>query len=155
MAYMQTPGASNYYPAFNPAYVDQLTQLRMQQYQQPVPTAPNQPQNVNSGILWVQGEAGAKSYLVAPNTTVLLMDSEGQRFYLKTVDNAGIPSLRTFTYSEVLSTGNSPTPTISVPAGDYVTRDEYEKRYAEIIEKLNSLTASRNSTKKKEAAANE
>lgn len=64
------------------------------QYQQP------QQQNVNQGILWVQGEAGAKSYLVAPNTSVLLMDSDESAFYLKSADSSGMPSLRTFKYIE-------------------------------------------------------
>ena len=52
-------------------------------YQAPYyPNYQYQPQQ-NSGITWVQGEAGAKSYLVAPNTTVQLWDSEAQRIYLK------------------------------------------------------------------------
>ena len=42
------------------------------QYQQP---AQNTQQN---GIIWVQGEAAAKSYLVAPGSTVQLWDSEGK-----------------------------------------------------------------------------
>lgn len=54
--------------------MDRLAQMQAQ-YQQP--------QQVNQGILWVQGEAGAKSYLVAPNTSVLLMDSENSNFYIK------------------------------------------------------------------------
>ena len=76
--------------------MDRLAQMQAQ-YQQP----PQQQQNVNQGILWVQGEAGAKSYLVAPNTSVLLMDSENSQFYIKTTDQAGMPTLRTFVYQEV------------------------------------------------------
>ena len=60
-----------------------------------------QPPQTNQGILWVQGEAAARSYLVAPNSTVLLMDSETNRFYLKSANNAGMPSLQIFEYSEV------------------------------------------------------
>lgn len=41
-----------------------------------------QPQQPQSGIQWVQGEAGAKSYLVAAGNTVMLMDSETQRLCL-------------------------------------------------------------------------
>lgn len=73
----------------------------------PAPTVPTAtpaqqaPQN-NGPIVWVQGEAGAKSYLVAPNTTVLLMDSEGDRFFLKSADASGVPlPLRTFKYEEI------------------------------------------------------
>ena len=85
--------AFNYYNLYQPV-PDQLGQLRapyQQMYQQP---------NTN-GLIWVQGEAGAKSYLVAPNATVLLMDSEAQRFYVKSTDAAGMPTMKTFEYSEV------------------------------------------------------
>jgi hypothetical protein len=53
----------------------------------------------NSGIIWVQGEAGAKSYLVAPNTTVQLWDSESQTIYLKSADASGMPSIKTLDYT--------------------------------------------------------
>lgn len=57
-----------------------------------------QQNNVN----WVQGEAGAKSWYVPAGQTALLMDSEEQKFYLKTADASGIPlPLRVFAYSEV------------------------------------------------------
>ena len=39
-------------------------------------------QPTNSDFIWVQGEAGAKAYPVAPNTTVHLWDSEKQIIYI-------------------------------------------------------------------------
>jgi hypothetical protein len=54
---------------------------------------------MTSGIIWVQGEAGAKSYLVAPNTTVQLWDSERQTIYLKSADASGMPSIKTLDYT--------------------------------------------------------
>lgn len=125
-----------------PAPMDRLAQLQAQQYQ-PAMQAVNNPPQTNQGLLWVQGEAGAKSYLVAPNTTVLLMDSEGSRFYLKSTDNAGMPSLRVFEYSEV--TQNAPqAQQIAQPNLDdkYVTREEYSRlqdKYTEILDKLDSF----------------
>lgn len=84
----------NYYPQYNGAMPDMLGQLRYQPQQQ------FQQQN-NNGIVWVQGEAAAKSYPVAPNTTVMLLDSENSTFYLKTSDASGMPlPLRVFDYSE-------------------------------------------------------
>ena len=76
------PGYPPYYP---PPVPDQLAQLRQQQMQPPMmQTAPSQPQQTDpSGIIWVQGEAGAKAYLVAPGNTVQLWDSEDQVIYLK------------------------------------------------------------------------
>lgn len=130
-----------------PAPMDRLAQLQAQQYQM-MPTqmsGTSQPPQTNQGLLWVQGEAGAKSYLVAPNTTVLLMDSEGSRFYLKSTDNAGMPSLRVFEYSEV--TQNAPQVQQSVPTNlddKYVTREEYSRlqaQYTEIMDKLDSFHA--------------
>ena len=55
----------------------------------------------SNGIVWVQGEAGAKSFLVAPNQSVLLMDSESNVFYIKSSDASGMPlPLRVFEYTE-------------------------------------------------------
>lgn len=105
-----------------------------------------QPPQTNQGIIWVQGEAAARSYLVAPNSTVLLMDSETQRFYLKSANNAGMPSMQIFEYSEV--TQNAPQAIQSVPSNmddKYVTREEYnrlQEQYAEIMDKLDSFHAS-------------
>ena len=66
-------------------------------YQLPQNGANNQ---VNSGIIWVSGEAGAKSYLVAPNSTVTLWDSESKTIYIKSADASGMPSIRTLEYTE-------------------------------------------------------
>lgn len=73
-------------------YQDQLNQLRS------IPPYQRMDQN---GLNWVQGEAGAKSWIVPPGGTALLMDSENQRFYLKSADMTGVPSMRTFEYTEV------------------------------------------------------
>lgn len=66
-------------------------------YQTGPVTNPN-PAN-NQGIIWVQGEAGAKSYLVAPNCTVQLWDSEAQVIYLKSADASGMPTMKIIDYT--------------------------------------------------------
>lgn len=124
--------------------MDRLAQLQAQQYQMNQPMQqPAQPPQTNQGLLWVQGEAGAKSYLVAPNTTVLLMDSEGSRFYLKSTDNSGMPSLRVFEYSEVSQNASQAAQSAQTNLDDkYVTRQEYDAlraQYAEIMDKLDSF----------------
>lgn len=126
-------------------YADRLAQLQ-NQYQQTVNVPQMVPaQQVNQGLLWVSGEVGAKSYLVAPNSTVLLMDSDSSRFYLKSADNAGMPSLRIFEYSEVSQ--NAPQALNSHEKdldSKYVTRDEYEglkRQYESIMERLNSMVS--------------
>ena len=92
---------------------------------QPYPSLYQPPQTQpNNGLNWVQGESGAKSYLVAPNTTVLLMDSENEVFYLKSSDASGMPQLRIFDYKErVKSTEPEPAP---VKTDEYVTKDEFQ-----------------------------
>ena len=63
------------------------------QYQQP---AQNTQQN---GIIWVQGETAAKSYLVAPGQTVQLWDSEKKVIYLKSADASGMPNMKILDYT--------------------------------------------------------
>ena len=118
----------------------QMNQFQQQPVQIPQP-AP-QPQQNNSGILWVSGEVGAKSYLVAPGTSVLLMDSEAERFYIKSTDASGMPQpLRIFEYHEV-SAQIPPKQPVQEPDNKYVTRQEYDDlkgKYEAIINRLNSF----------------
>jgi hypothetical protein len=83
---------NNGFPAtYQPMYYPQQYQPQFQQ-QQPIQqqTTPAQ----SSGIIWVQGEAAARSYLMAPNTTLPLWDSETNTIFLKTTDAAGMPSMK-------------------------------------------------------------
>lgn len=57
------------------------------------------PQPPSNNIIWVSGETGAKSYLVAPNTTVQLWDSESQIIYLKSADASGMPTMKILDYT--------------------------------------------------------
>ena len=60
---------------YGQAMPDQLAQLRQNAYQPP--TMPGQAaQQAAPSIIWVQGEEGAKAYMVAAGNSVLLMDSE-------------------------------------------------------------------------------
>ena len=116
--------APNYFQQ-QAAYNAQLAQAALQGTQ--VPTQPNMAQNgASAGLIWVQGESGAKSYLVGAGNTVLLMDSESQKFYIKTADASGMPMpLRVFEYKEV---GGSET----VDTTKYITREEFEKAIADL-----------------------
>lgn len=99
-------------------------------------TTPQVQQNTSTpanSLIWVQGESGAKSYLVAPNNTILLMDSESPKFYIKSADASGMPMpLRIFEYNEI--TGKK-TIVEATPDNKYVTREEFDKKIAEIMEK--------------------
>lgn len=133
---------------FNPGYNPGMNPYQnpyMYSYQQPV-QQPQQPtQQSNNSITWVQGEAGAKSYLVAPNTTVQLWDSEEQVIYLKSADASGMPSMKVLDYT-IRSGGSPAAPAVAQQPGNdmsqYVTKAELEALYGQIsglktkIEKL-------------------
>lgn len=117
------------YPQYQQQYMTAVnqTQQRLNDISQMYPQYGQAPQQASTGLIWVQGDAGAKSYLVAPGSTVLLMDSDSSRFYIKSADNAGMPSLRTFDYKEVSGTQESTqTPQAENLDEKFVTRTEYE-----------------------------
>lgn len=116
--------AYNYYPSTYqvPAYYPQQM-TNQYAYQQ-------QPQQ-NNGIIWVSGEAGAKAYLVAPNTSVILWDTESQTIYVKSADATGLPSMKTLDYT--MRESISPEAKIS-PVSDYATKDDISIIKAEISE---------------------
>lgn len=121
----QTYTPQQQYPYYSPPMPDQLAQLRAGM-QSPAQQMPQQEQAQNSsGVIWVQGEAGAKSYLVANGANVLLMDSESNTFYLKSADASGMPSMRIFDYTERVNTKNSP-PVTQTNVKQFATKEELE-----------------------------
>lgn len=130
-------------------YQPQTMQVSQYQMPQAAPQAVSQQQN---GIIWVQGEAGAKSYLVAPGQSVLLMDSEESAFYIKSTDLSGMPlPLRIFDYTERNGAQTMPAAvqnTSNIDMTNYITREEFE-------EKLASLTSQKkNNSRNKEDITN-
>ena len=88
-------------------------------------------QNTNSVmVVFVDGEAGARSYPVAAGNTVMLMDFNSNNFWLKSTDTTGMPQqLRTFEFKELIQQ-----PAQS-PAG--VSREEFNS----LSDKLDKLIA--------------
>ena len=83
-----------------------------------------QPQQ--NGIIWVSGEAGAKAYMIAPNSTVQLWDSESQTIYLKSADASGMPSFKILDYT-IREAQNQPNNTplcADKEIRTYATKDE-------------------------------
>ncbi len=91
----------------------------MSYYPYQMPMQAQAQSQTSSGVIWVQGEAGAKSYLVAPNNTVYLWDSESQTIYVKSADASGMPSIKVLDY-KVRNTAPEP------KTSNFVTRDELE-----------------------------
>lgn len=152
------PGYMPGYYAPGAAMPDQLAQLRAAQQmppqmpaQQPVtPQMPPAQQPGQSPIIWVQGEAGAKSYMVAPGSSVMLMDSERSTFYIKTADASGMPSMRVFDYAERTAQPQQ-AQNAQQPMAEYVTRGEFEALAAR-IDGLTVREAPRETPRQKRAA---
>ena len=69
-------------------------------YPQTYPQSYPQYQQQNNPFIWIQGGvAGAQSYQVAPNNTVILWDSDEQSIYIKSADMQGKPSIRILDYT--------------------------------------------------------
>lgn len=131
MAFGQMGWGQPMYGGYMPqAMPDQLAQLRAQQMPQTIqqPTAQGAP-------IWVQGESGAKSYLVAPGQSLILMDSEAEVFYIKSTDMSGVPQpLRIFDYKERTTGVNRPAQAAQTQTEQYVTRAEFDALAAKIAE---------------------
>ena len=80
------------FPATYPQYYPQYSQMS------PTPMSGTTPQQGN-GMIWIQGIESAKAFQVAPNSTVVLWDSEQQCCYIKSADASGMPSMRILDYT--------------------------------------------------------
>lgn len=131
--------AYNYYPTYFPNNQYYPNSLQMPS------NAPNSLSNAQQGnqggILWVQGEASAKAYPVAPGQSVLLMDSEDAVMYIKSTDQSGMPlPLRIFDYTERKSPNTdtkSEKPTDNMEK--YVSRKEFETFRSDMEKALNGF----------------
>lgn len=154
----------NYYaPFYRPSYYPQMpmqnppeNQNQFGQYQQPMMQQPMQPQMPNisptspqtnqiNDIIWVQGEAGAKAYLVAPNNTVTLWDSENTTIYLKTADANGVPSMRILDFTERLPNAPKTAEKHECQCGNkYASKEQFEAletKFEALEAKFNSISA--------------
>lgn len=135
-------------PYYNNPYQQNFQQYPQQSFTQPQSMPQPQIQQPlfqsNNGINWVQGEAGAKAYPVAANNSVLLMDSEGQYFYIKSADQVGMPMMKKFTYSEIidepLRLESHDTQAPQINTDNLATKDDIKS----LEEKINAINISRN-----------
>lgn len=122
------------YQQFQNGYYPQQQQYMQQPPQPPMPdnlmsmrSAQNTPRS--NGMMWVQGEEGAKAYLVGAGNTVVLWDSETPTIYIKSADMSGMPSMRVLEWTE--RTGQK-APAQAPASADYITRKEFEDLKARI-----------------------
>ena len=134
---------NNGFPAaYQPMYYPQYQSLQTAQQQ-------------NNGIIWIQGEAAAKSYLVAPNNSIVLFDSERQTIYIKSADASGMPTMKVLDYTmrdqtpanaPISASGQAP-----INSPDYATKAEFTALRSEI----DALKAELSTMTKKGATLNE
>lgn len=133
---------ATYQPMYQPYTPVQQSGQNLALVQQPVQ---------QNGIIWVSGEAGAKAYLVAPNNTVQLWDSESQTIYLKSADASGMPSMKVLDYTIRESAQNAPNLPVKQQNEDlsiYATREALDGVTAQITalrERVDNLTKRRRS----------
>ena len=132
---------------YYPNYSNYLSNGYQQNYQQ------NYNQQVNN-IIWVQGEAGAKSYLVAPNTTVQLWDSEANVIYIKSADASGMPNIKILDYT--IRGGD--TEAVKSPVTDFATKDDIinlENEISDLRAEIKAKTSTSRKTIKREVTDDE
>ena len=124
----------NYYMPNNLDRINRLAQLQ-NQFNQQYPNYAGFQQQPNNQIIFVQGETGAKAYQIPINSTVLLMSSEANEFFIKSIDQAGFPTIKKYKFSEVTQTigqAQGQTNTEQVKTQNFVTREEFETLKNEI-----------------------
>ena len=93
--------------------------------------------SINNGFNWVQGESAARAFQVNPGAKALLLDSEKDVFYIKSVDMSGTPSpLRIFEYKEVFPDSTKNVAQAGQENSQYITKKEFEERLSEIEDLL-------------------
>ena len=124
--------------AYNPNYFFPNGYQPMQM--QPIPQQMNPQQAMiqnlpqsggSGGILWVQGEEGAKAFPVNAGNTVLMMDVESPTVYMKTVESNGRPQpLKVYDLVERTAQNQPVSPSDSKERN--VSREEFEELRSEV-----------------------
>lgn len=117
-----------YYPGpQSPTFPQPMGYSQAGQYQPPQSYAGG-PEPFSNHINWCQGIEGAKSFPVPHGQSAQIMDAEGPYFYIKSVDQSGMPApLRVFRYREEQPQSAAP------QGGDYVTRQELPSLIAQTM----------------------
>lgn len=104
------------------------------QWYNPQGVQQQQPSSNSVMVVFVEGEAGARSYPVAAGNTVMLMDFNSNKFWLKSTDTTGMPQhLRSFTFKE-----DTPV-AANTNMANVVTREEFDALNQKIDKLINEL----------------
>lgn len=126
------------YPYYGNPYMlpmqDNLAQLRQQQMMQPqMPAQTAQPQQMQTSVVWISGgKEEANGFMVAPNSRVIIFETNSMVFHIKERDASGTPiPMRTFNYTEEAE--NKPHDTKKMD-DKFVTRKEFDALAALVSE---------------------
>ena len=119
----------------------------MVRYNQPLTQVPYVPmQNNMLSCAYVQGEAAAKAYPVAPGQFVVLIDTELPVIYTKTTDQFGRPMpIRILDYVERVDL-----PVEQPKNSEYITKSDLDNFKNEIIDLLKNNQNKQNNFKKQD-----
>lgn len=115
----QMYGYNNYGRPYNSNVNNQYDYYQQQSY-----NSYDNGSHSNYSVAYVNSEMEAYNYPVAPGNTIILMDLNNNRFYMKSSDFNGNPqTMRVYEYTEVIPEKRS-----SYSAnGNFVTREEFEE----------------------------
>lgn len=99
-----------------------------------------QPQQAQTSRIWVSGEAGARAYLVGPNSSVDLWDSEAPVIYVKSADASGMPSMKIVDYVAREAT-MLPKAAEQINPDDFVKRSDFDAFEKKVEKQLKKLAA--------------
>lgn len=99
-----------------------------------------QTNNNNTNIVWTMGLESAKAYPLFPGRTIMLMDSENPRFFIKSVDNNGYATLKAYTFQE------EPASQSAVPTNNFITKEQLDIAINSILDKVKEITATNKTT---------
>ena len=80
-------------------------------------------QNNNTNIVWTMGLESAKAYPLMPGRTLMLMDSESPRFFIKAVDSNGYATLKAYSFQEEQPI-HTPSPVMA--SANWVTKEQLD-----------------------------
>lgn len=122
-------------------------------------TAVNPQSNMPTIFDWTLGSEAAKAYYVPPGVTAFLLDREANRFYIKQVDAAGIPSFfQSYDFVATKPAQNPPAPVATQDAASQpsaVSREEFDNLshiVADMSEQIKGMQSAKKTTQKKQEA---
>ena len=129
--YFSNPWTGSGYPyGMNPATANPPQQMQFGMQQQPQQQQ-QQVNNISVAIIH-GGDKAANDYLMAPNQTIVLVDNEEGLVYIKETNGSGMQiTNRKFKEEKQAS--------LQQMQADFVTRDEFEKRIAELANVSKSI----------------